>query len=118
MNRARAWLPLVALLALLGFAAEVAEVAGFSDGLAVRVASAEVADRVRMQRAEPYREGPLDLRSPATSLEWPAGASEFLALAVLSAILYGFRASGLARQGGGKRTPRATGNEEPPRASA
>jgi len=115
MNRARAWLPLVALLALLGFAAEVGV---FGDGLAVRVANAEDADRVMMQRAEPYREGPLELRSPATSLEWPAGASEFLALAVLSAILYGFRASGLARQGGGKRTRRATGNEDPPRASA
>ena len=90
MLRSRRWLAVVMALALFGIAV----------GVSIARASGEGGVTAPPDRAEPYREGPLEQRSAAASLEWPQGAKELLALGVITAILCGFRASGLARQGG------------------
>jgi hypothetical protein len=90
MNRDRRWVPLFATLVFLGLAAEV-----------VGMARAEGPDGLRksVERPKAYQEGPLEPRSAPVTFEWPPSSDEFLALGVLSAILFGFRASGLARRG-------------------
>jgi len=88
MGRVNRWLPIAAILALFGFAIGVVGMASAESG-GVLDSSGD--------RAQPYQEGPLERRAEAT-LEWPAGAEELLALGMLTAILCGFRASGLARQ--------------------
>lgn len=76
------------------------------------IAQADGGDGVRaLDMAEPYRAGPLSERAAErrvdSAIEWPAGSRELLAIGVLGAILYGFRASGLSRQS--PRAPRAHG---------
>ena len=89
MHRVRRWLPILAALAFAGFVVVVAADAGTAQADGDRIA--------RGQLAQPYREGPLDRREPIDSVAWPRGARELLALGLIGAILYGFRASGLAR---------------------
>lgn len=89
MHRVRRWLPILVALAFVGFGVVVAVDAG--------TAQADGERNVGGQLAEPYREGPLDRREPMDSVAWPRGARELLALGLIGAILYGFRASGLAR---------------------
>lgn len=89
MGRVRRWTPIVAILAFLGIAIAI-----------VGMAHAEAGARfdARGDAAQPYREGPLEGRRSDPSLAWPQGVEELLALGVITAILCGFRASGLARQ--------------------
>jgi hypothetical protein len=89
MLRTCGWLAVLVSLVLFGIAV----------GVSMARASGEGGLTAAPDRAEPYREGPLEQRSAAGSLEWPQGAEELLALGVITAILCGFRASGLARQG-------------------
>ena len=83
----------VAMLCLSGFAVQVG-----TTGLA-RGAS-EQAARAVPAVAQPYHRGPLEARDSMAIPELPRGAKELLGLSVLAAILYGFRASGLARDSG------------------
>lgn len=89
MHRVRRWLPVLVALAFVGFVVVVAVDAGTAQADGERIAGGQL--------AEPYREGPLDRRAPIDSVAWPRGGRELLALGLIGAILYGFRASGLAR---------------------
>lgn len=116
MVRVHRILPLFALLAWLGFmvtvagdamaqrggafpsSARAAAVAAWGESGAQAEAGARSALVSRSVAVEPYRPGPLDQRGPASAIDWPQGSRELLALGMISAILYGFRASGLAQQ--------------------
>jgi hypothetical protein len=89
MGRFRRWMPNVAIFAFLGIAIAVVGMAH---------AEAGAAFDARGDLAQPYREGPLEGRRSDPALAWPQGVEELLALGVITAILCGFRASGLARQ--------------------
>ena len=84
------WVPLVAALALIGFV------------LGIGVANASASTQELRVIAQPYRAGPLERREVGSTYEWPRGSEELLALGVLAAIVYGFRASGLAGRHGSK----------------
>jgi hypothetical protein len=64
-------------------------------GLAFEVARAHA--QVGGEMTGPYRAGPLAQREAPVELEWPAQGEELLVLGGITAILCGFRASGLAR---------------------
>jgi len=89
MQRLRRPFGLVALVCLVGFGLEVGgvDLARAGDGARHSVPPS----------APAYQEGPLDARRVEAPLELPSGAQELLGLSVVAAILYGFRASGLAR---------------------
>jgi len=80
---------LVALVCLVGFVLEVGGVDLARAGDGRRQSTPAIAST--------YREGPLDARRVDGPFELPPGAQELLGLSVVAAILYGFRASGLAR---------------------
>jgi hypothetical protein len=81
---------LFAMLCLLGSAFQV--------GIAGLARANEELGRSAPAVVQPYQQGPLDARDPFTIPEMPDGAEELLGLSVLAAILYGLRASGLARE--------------------
>jgi len=81
---------LFAMLCLLGSAFQV--------GLAGLARAGEEVGQPASAVAQPYQHGPLDTRDPFEIPEMPDGAEELLGLSVLAAILYGLRASGLARE--------------------
>ena len=81
---------LVAMLCLFGFAFQVG-IAGLAR------ASVEVGRPVPAIE-KPYQHGPIESRDLFAIPEMPDGAEELLGLSVLAAILYGLRASGLARE--------------------
>jgi hypothetical protein len=84
MRLVHRWLSLVAALTLIGFVLEMG------------IANASVSSRESRLIAQPYRAGPLEHREADSAIKWPRGSQELLALGVLAAIVYGFRASGLA----------------------
>ncbi|MAG32095.1 MAG: hypothetical protein CL908_14525 [Deltaproteobacteria bacterium] len=87
--RARSLCSLVAIVCLVGLAAR-GELAQDSPGSATHPAGASAS-------LEPYRPGPLDVPPSIAIPDLPSGAEELLALGFLAALLYGLRASGLAR---------------------
>ena len=89
MLRSRRLLGVVALLCLLGSGAQV--------GIADPARASGDGDRVEFSTARPYQQGPLEPRDRGLMPDLPRGAEELLGLSVLAAILYGLRASGLAR---------------------
>lgn len=100
MRRVRRWLPIFAGVALLGFSMALAGEAGMARASGQSLVSAEL--------SQPYRDGPLDRRERSADPDWPSGSRELLALSVISAILYGFHASGLARNKPARRGMEAT----------
>ena len=90
MIRSRRLFGLVAMLCLLGFAFEV--------GVAGLARAGEDTGRLVPSASRPYHQGPLETRETFAAPEMPRGAEELLGLSVLAAILYGLRASGLARE--------------------
>lgn len=95
MNRTRSLCGLCGLFAmvcLLGFAVQV--------GIAGLARAGEEAGRPAPTVSRPYQRGPLEMHDTFAAPDMPRGAEELLGLSVLAAILYGFRASGLARESG------------------
>jgi hypothetical protein len=90
MVRSRRLFGLIAVLCLFGFAVQV--------GLAGLARAGEGAGRPRSAVSHPYHQGPLDTRDSVAIPDLPPGAEELLGLSVLAAVLYGLRASGLARE--------------------
>jgi hypothetical protein len=90
MIRSRRLFGLVAMLCLLGFIVQV--------GLARLASAGEDAGRPSSGAAQSYQQGPLETRDSVTFPDLPPGAEELLGLSVLAAVLYGLRASGLARE--------------------
>lgn len=86
MARTRRWIPVLAVLILLGFS-----VLGFFVEVGVDRGNEMIAS------AATYRAGPLSRPATFTSLDWPSNADELFALGLIAATLCGFRASGLAR---------------------
>ena len=97
MGRMRRWVPVLFFAVLLGLAFEVA-----------RAHAQEGAEA-----GSAYHPGPLAQRETPVELSWPAHGEELLVLGGLAAILYGFRASGLAR-----RSPASVGSPMPARRAA
>lgn len=71
--------------------------AGAALGVPAALASDPVDARVLIAQPRTYRPGPLEQRAEPAPIELPPRAEQLIALGVLGAILYGFRASGLAR---------------------
>jgi hypothetical protein len=90
MIRSRRLFGLVAMLCLLGFSVQV--------GLAGLASAGEEVGRPASALAQSYQQGPLETRDSVTFPDLPPGAEELLGLSVLAAVLYGLRASGLARE--------------------
>ena len=90
MIRSRRLFGLVAMLCLFGFTVQI--------GLAGLASAVEKAGRPMSTVAQSYRQGPLETRDSVTFPDLPPGAQELLGLSVLAAVLYGLRASGLARE--------------------
>ena len=81
-------LSLVAALALIGFVLEIG------------IANASASTQESRLISQPYRAGPLERRGAGSAFVWPRDSEELLALGVLAAIVYGFRASGLSGRRG------------------
>jgi hypothetical protein len=90
MIRSRRLFGLVAMLCLLGFSVQV--------GLAGLASAGEETGRPTSTLAQSYQQGPLETRESVAFPDLPPGAEELLGLSVLAAVLYGLRASGLARE--------------------
>ncbi len=90
MIRSRRLFGLVAMLCLLGFSIQV--------GLAGLASAGEETGRSTSTLAQSYQQGPLEMRESVAFPDLPPGAEELLGLSVLAAVLYGLRASGLARE--------------------
>jgi hypothetical protein len=90
MIRSRRLFGLVAMLCLLGFSVQV--------GLAGLASAGQEAGRPTSTLAQSYQQGPLERRESVAFPDLPPGAEELLGLSVLAAVLYGLRASGLARE--------------------
>mgnify|MGYP001813191539 CR=1 FL=1 len=79
MWRMRRWVPVLVCVVLFWLAFEVARAHADSE------------------MTGPYRAGPLAQRDAPVDPDWPVHGEELLVLGGIAAILYGFRASGLAR---------------------
>lgn len=90
MIRSRRLFGLVAMLCLLGFTVQIV--------LAGLASAGEKAGRPTSAVAQSYQQGPLESRDFVAFPVLPPGAEELLGLSVLAAVLYGLRASGLARE--------------------